>query len=281
MRHADLAPAPGVDTDQPVTTAIARVQPPAQEPEIIYDVRQHCEAHQRRPTPRMRLQGVGASVRISNARVAGRPLLMLAMVRTPRVMASSTQDRAATWNERRHDGRQTAADRRHHPAPETADWPKRRPAPRSSQPRQRRGDQLAGEGDGGTGASVTAPIAVAWLKSVSRIFRTGAVAHGVREGAGAAERLMANPVTQRVLPAGIMGGQEAAMEAVQGEPIAPWKVAISAGAGAVMNRATPLGEKLLGYGAAPVRTIAGHGATPPTPETAALGLRARHRLRLR
>jgi len=47
-------------------------------------------------------------------------------------------------------------------APETADYTKRRPAPRSSQPRQRRGDQLASEGDGATGASVTAPIAVAW-----------------------------------------------------------------------------------------------------------------------
>jgi len=57
---------------------------------------------------------------------------------------------------------------------------------------------------------------------------------------------MSNPVTQRVLPAGIMGGQEAAMEAVQGEPIDATKVAISAGAGAVMNRPTALGD---GYSA--------------------------------
>ncbi len=106
--NADLAPAPGVDTDQPVTTAIARVQPPAQEPEIIYDVRQHCEAHQRRPTPR--LSG-GRRFRAYNARVARRPLRMLAMVKTPRVMASSTQDRAAAWNERRHDGRQNRCGR--------------------------------------------------------------------------------------------------------------------------------------------------------------------------
>jgi len=73
---------------------------------------------------------------------------------------------------------------------------------------------------------------------------------------------MSNPVTHRVLPAGIMGGQEAASEAVQGEPIDPTKVAISAGAGAVMNRPTALGERLLGYGAAPVRAVTGRGTTP-------------------
>jgi hypothetical protein len=78
---------------------------------------------------------------------------------------------------------------------------------------------------------------------------------------------MSNPVTQRILPAGIMGGQEAAMEAVQGEPIDRGKVAILAGAGAVMNRPTVLGERLLGYGAAPVRAVTGRGSAAPPPAT--------------
>src|SRR5712691_3203943 len=67
---ADLAPTRFADPDQPVTTAVAEcnrpldklhnsvgnriveeipICGPAQEPEIIRDVRQHCEAHQRRP----------------------------------------------------------------------------------------------------------------------------------------------------------------------------------------------------------------------------------------
>ncbi len=82
---------------------------------------------------------------------------------------------------------------------------------------------------------------------------------------------MSNPVTQRILPAGIMGGQEAAMEAVQGEPIDPTKVAISAGAGALMNRPTALGERLLGYGAAPVRAVIGPGAAPTPAATPLAG----------
>src|SRR5260370_22312013 len=93
---------------------------------------------------------------------------------------------------------------------------------------------------------------------------------------------MSNPATQRVLPAGIMGGQEAAMEAVQGEPIDPGKVAISAGAGAVMNRPTALGERLLGYGSAPVRAITGRGVAPTAPTTDPTTAARRHlHLRLR
>ena len=57
------------------------------------------------------------------------------------------------------------------------------------------------------------------------------------------------------------------MEAVQGELIDPGKVAISAGAGAVMNRPTALGERLLGYGSAPVRAITGRGIAPTAPPT--------------
>ncbi len=109
---ADLAPTRYVE--QPVTTAVAEcnrpldklhnsvgnriveespICGPAQAPEIIRDVRQHCEAHQRRPTPRV--MGVGSFVLISNARVAGRPFVKSATVKAP---LSSAHDRAAAWN---------------------------------------------------------------------------------------------------------------------------------------------------------------------------------------
>ena len=79
---------------------------------------------------------------------------------------------------------------------------------------------------------------------------------------------MSNTVTQRILPAGMMGGQEAATEAVQGEPIDPTKVAISAGAGALMNKPTGFGEQLLATGARPVQALTGR-AHAPAPGAAA------------
>lgn len=80
-----------------------------------------------------------------------------------------------------------------------------------------------------------------------------------RAGATIGERVLS-----RGLPAGLMGGQEAATALVQGEPVDPAKVAIAAGAGALMNRPTRLGDALTEAGASPVRSV----LRQPAPATA-------------
>src|SRR6266702_334123 len=63
------------------------------------------------PLPRVCLfMGVGSFARISNARVAGRPLLKSATVKAPFSIAFNAHDRAAAWNQLRHDGRQNRCD---------------------------------------------------------------------------------------------------------------------------------------------------------------------------
>src|ERR1700680_553304 len=96
----------------------------------------------------------------------------------------------------------------------------------------------------------------------------GGAGHAVEEGAGEVQRVTGHPVSARATGAALMGGQEAATEAVEGEPIDPTKVAISAGAGAFMNRQTKLGTGVSELGAGPVRAVTG-GARPTAPTTTA------------
>lgn len=107
-------------------------------------------------------------------------------------------------------------------------------------------------------------------------FSPGSAARTAEEGAGAVERLMTHPVAQRVLPAGLMAGQEAVSEKAQGEPLNPAEIAIAGGAGALMTRETGLGRRIIGIGATPVRGVLGRGVAPadtapsqPTPGTTA------------
>jgi hypothetical protein len=53
---------------------------------------------------------VGSFVRISNARVAGRPFVKSAAVKAPFSIAFNAHDRPAAWNQRRHDGWQNRCD---------------------------------------------------------------------------------------------------------------------------------------------------------------------------
>ena len=103
--------------------------------------------------------------------------------------------------------------------------------------------------------------------------RPGAVAKAAEEAPKFA-KLMSNPVVARALPATIMGGQEAFSERGRGEAIDPYKVALAAGAGAVMNRETALGERVSSalpraFGLAPPVTAGAPGEAAAPPEGAA------------
>ena len=73
-------------------------------------------------------------------------------------------------------------------------------------------------------------------------------------------KVMSNPVVARALPATMMGGQEALSEHEAGQPVDPYRVAIAAGAGALMNKETALGRRLTGVGAALARGMSPRGA---------------------
>lgn len=75
------------------------------------------------------------------------------------------------------------------------------------------------------------------------------------------QRLAQNPTVHRLVPATVMAGQEAGTEYAEGEPLSAAKIALSGAAGAAMGRPTALGERVMGYGAAPVRTLSGRGAS--------------------
>ena len=103
----------------------------------------------------------------------------------------------------------------------------------------------------------------------------GAAGHAVKEGAGAVARMWASPAASRVAGAGLMGGQEAAQQAVQGQDFDPTRMAIATGAGAIFTRPTGLGERVMGYGAHPVermlRTTPGGRSTDPSRRTESSG----------
>lgn len=80
------------------------------------------------------------------------------------------------------------------------------------------------------------------------LLRPGFGGHVAREGAGTLERALASPIGSRAVGAGLMGTQEAASEAVQNGDVDPAKVAIAAGAGALMNKETGLGRVVRGAG---------------------------------
>ncbi|API60527.1 hypothetical protein BSL82_15590 [Tardibacter chloracetimidivorans] len=70
----------------------------------------------------------------------------------------------------------------------------------------------------------------------------------VAPNAGPLERVLANPVMASTAGATIGGGQEAARELVTGEGLDPAKIAIAAGAGALQNRNTRLGDATMAVG---------------------------------
>lgn len=90
-------------------------------------------------------------------------------------------------------------------------------------------------------------------------------AKALPEGAGAVARAMSSPVGSRVAGAGLMGGIESGQEYAQTGTVDPTKTAIAAGAGALMTKATPFGEKLTGLGEAPVRALTGARPIMPPP----------------
>jgi hypothetical protein len=72
------------------------------------------------------------------------------------------------------------------------------------------------------------------------------------ENATAFDRLMANPLTNRLFGGAAMGGMELGQEEWHGETPDWAKIAISTGLGVILNKPTRFGEYLTGLGAAPV-----------------------------
>lgn len=87
------------------------------------------------------------------------------------------------------------------------------------------------------------------------LLRPGAVETAVKEGAPAIQRILANPWTGRGLGAGFMGAQEAVQENADTGHVDPWKVGISAAAGAAMNKPTRLGQGIIDVAATPQRVL--------------------------
>lgn len=90
--------------------------------------------------------------------------------------------------------------------------------------------------------------------------RPGAVEKAA-ENAPAIAKFMANPIAARVFGAGVNTALEAAQEGQQDQGYDPTKLAIAAGAGALMNRETALGRNVSGAGAAVAGRI-GNLASP-------------------
>lgn len=82
------------------------------------------------------------------------------------------------------------------------------------------------------------------LAPQAAVMGPGAASSVVREGASALERAMASPTASRLFGAGIMGGQQAGQEYAQNGQVDPTSVAIAAGAGALLNKPTGLGEAI-------------------------------------
>lgn len=98
--------------------------------------------------------------------------------------------------------------------------------------------------------------------------RPGAAVKAAQTGGTVLARALASPVGSRAVGAGLMGTQEAATEAYQDGEIDPAKVAIAAGAGALMNRETRLGEAVRGgiEGVIPGGAAHMEPVQEPTPE---------------
>lgn len=87
------------------------------------------------------------------------------------------------------------------------------------------------------------------------LMRPGKVGSVLPKGAPTVSRILASPVGSRAAGATIMGGQEAATEEYQQGNIDPAKVAIAAGAGAVMNKPTRLGRGVIDTASTPRRVL--------------------------
>lgn len=74
------------------------------------------------------------------------------------------------------------------------------------------------------------------------LLRPGAIAKTAREGAGVLERTLTHPVGARAVGAGFNAAQEAGTELATDGEVDPGKVAIAAGAGALMTHETALGR---------------------------------------
>ena len=96
----------------------------------------------------------------------------------------------------------------------------------------------------------------------------GTIAKELPKTAGVFERLLANPVTARIASASLFGAQTAAQEKLEGQPLDPMAIGLSAGAGAFMTKPTALGKQLIGAGALSVKAAADF-LRPTTPEAVA------------
>jgi N12 class adenine-specific DNA methylase len=75
------------------------------------------------------------------------------------------------------------------------------------------------------------------------------VASKLGAGATAFQRIMANPLTSRLLGGTMMGGMELGQEKVDGQPLNWQKIGISTGFGMLFNRQNALGDRLTSMGA--------------------------------
>lgn len=87
------------------------------------------------------------------------------------------------------------------------------------------------------------------------LLRPGKLASAAPEGAGIVRRAFSSPITARLTGAGLMGAQEAGSEEAQQGTVDPGKMAIAAGAGALMNRPTRAGEAVMSAATAPQRVL--------------------------
>lgn len=99
--------------------------------------------------------------------------------------------------------------------------------------------------------------------------RPGAAVKAAQMGGTVLARALASPVGARAVGAGLMGTQEAATEAYQDGTIDPVKVGIAAGAGALMNRETRLGEAVRTGIEGVIPGGGAHAETAPAPTSEA------------
>ena len=95
------------------------------------------------------------------------------------------------------------------------------------------------------------------------LFMRPGVVQQAAEDAPKIAQLLSNPIAARTLGAGAGAAMEAGQESQSDQGLDPLKIAMAAGAGALMNRETALGERVSGIGAAPVAAV--RGALSPRP----------------
>ena len=101
-----------------------------------------------------------------------------------------------------------------------------------------------------------------WLGGLAPLALTAnpiGAAESLPANATSFDKLMANPITKRLFPAGMMGGTETLNEYREGEPLDPSKIAVSTAFGLFFPGQNRIGQKISDLGTAPIRAF---GARP-------------------